>query len=97
MTTVAVLGAGSWGTTLANLLADKGHEVRLWAYETEVVDSINHRHENSVFLAGCPLAESLRASNDAAEVVAGAAVVLSVIPSHAVRCERHQGHRDRHA
>ena len=85
MTTVAVLGAGSWGTTLANVLAQKGHEVRLWAYEPEVVDGINRRHENPVFLEGCPLAESIRASNDAAQVVAGAPVVLSVIPSHAVR------------
>ncbi len=85
MTTVAVLGAGSWGTTLANVLALKGHEVRLWAYEAEVVEGINSRHENPVFLKGCPLAESIRASNDAAQVVTGAPVVLSVIPSHAVR------------
>ncbi|NNG14973.1 MAG: NAD(P)-dependent glycerol-3-phosphate dehydrogenase [Gemmatimonadales bacterium] len=94
MTTVAVLGAGSWGTTLANLLAHKGHEVRLWAYETEVVESINQRHENSVFLTGCPLAESLHASNDAVDVVAGAPVILSVIPSHAVRSV--VGQLDRH-
>ena len=85
MTTVAVLGAGSWGTTLANVLAQKGHEVRLWAYEQEVVEGINSRHQNPVFLEGCPLAESIRASNDAAQVVTGAPVVLSVIPSHAVR------------
>jgi len=85
MTTVAVLGAGSWGTTLANVLARKGHAVRLWAYEPDVVEAINQRHENPVFLAGCPLAETIRASNDAAQVVDGAPVVLSVIPSHAVR------------
>jgi glycerol-3-phosphate dehydrogenase (NAD(P)+) len=85
MTTVAVLGAGSWGTTLANLLAHKGYEIRLWAYESEVVDAVNDQHENTAFLPGCPLAESIRASGDAHEVVAGAEVVLSAIPSHAVR------------
>ena len=41
MTRIGVLGAGSWGTTLADLLARKGHDVRLWAYEAEVVESIN--------------------------------------------------------
>ena len=85
MTTVAVLGAGSWGTTLANLLATKGETVRLWAYETDVVQAINRRHENPVFLANCPLAPSLRAYDDAAEAVRDCEVVLSVAPSHTVR------------
>ena len=53
---IAVLGAGSWGTTLANLLAQKGEEVRLWAYEAEVVDSINAAHRNELFLPDAPLA-----------------------------------------
>ena len=44
MTPIAVLGAGSWGTTLANLLAVKGETVRLWAYEPEVVAAVNQRH-----------------------------------------------------
>ncbi|HMV31045.1 MAG TPA: 2-dehydropantoate 2-reductase N-terminal domain-containing protein, partial [Gemmatimonadales bacterium] len=65
MTRVAVLGAGSWGTTLADLLARKGHEVRLWAYEAEVVEAVNRRHENPVFLPGCSLAPSLQALPDA--------------------------------
>jgi glycerol-3-phosphate dehydrogenase (NAD(P)+) len=85
MTTVAVLGAGSWGTTLANLLAKKGHGVRLWAYEPEVVASINREQRNTLFLPGVTLAPGLRAFGDAAEAVTGADVVLSVIPSHAVR------------
>ena len=94
MTTIAVLGAGSWGTTLANLLAHKGQDVRLWAYEEEVVDAVNNRHENTVFLPGAPLAESIRASGDAHEVVAGADVVLSAMPSHAVRSVVAQLHQD---
>ena len=85
MTQVAVLGAGSWGTTLANLLAAKGEQVRLWAYETEVVDAINRRHENPLFLPGIPLAPTLRAYADAREAVAKAPVIVSAAPSHAVR------------
>jgi glycerol-3-phosphate dehydrogenase (NAD(P)+) len=85
MTLIAVLGAGSWGTTLANLLATKGDEVRIWAYEPEVVAAINQRHENPVFLPGIPLAPGLRAYGDAREVVTGAPVIVSAAPSHAVR------------
>jgi glycerol-3-phosphate dehydrogenase (NAD(P)+) len=82
---VAVLGAGSWGTTLADLLARRGESVRLWAYEPEVVDAINRTHENPFFLAGFPLAPSLTAYADACEAVAGADTVVSASPSHAVR------------
>lgn len=85
MTRVAVLGAGSWGTTLANLLACKGDDVRLWAFEPDVADAINRTHENPVFLAGVGLAPGLRATGDAAEAVKGAEVVVSAPPSHAVR------------
>jgi glycerol-3-phosphate dehydrogenase (NAD(P)+) len=82
---VAVLGAGSWGTTLANLLARKGEEVRIWAYESEVVDAINSRHENPLYLPDCTLAPRLTAAADARDVVRGASVILSAAPSHAVR------------
>lgn len=84
MTTIAVLGAGSWGTTLADLLARKGTTVRLWAHEADVADAINARHENPVFLPGAALAPSLTASGDAAEVVRDADLVVSAAPSHAV-------------
>jgi glycerol-3-phosphate dehydrogenase (NAD(P)+) len=85
MTGVAVLGAGSWGTTLADLLARKGHQVRIWAYEPEVVESINARHENAVFLPGATLAASVTAHSYPAEAVTGARVVLLAAPSHAAR------------
>jgi glycerol-3-phosphate dehydrogenase (NAD(P)+) len=85
MTTVAVLGAGSWGTTLANLLAKKGQGVRLWAYEPEVVEAINREHRNPVFLPAVALAPGLRAFSDPREALERSDVVLSVIPSHAVR------------
>jgi glycerol-3-phosphate dehydrogenase (NAD(P)+) len=85
MSRAAVLGAGSWGTTLANLLACKGEEVRLWAYEPEVVEAVNREGENPVFLPGVPLSRKIRAFGDAREAVAGAEVIVSVPPSHAVR------------
>jgi glycerol-3-phosphate dehydrogenase (NAD(P)+) len=85
VTRIAVLGAGSWGTTLANLLACKGDEVRLWAYEPEVVEAVNRDRENPMFLPGVPLSGKIRALGDAREAVSGAAVIVSAPPSHAVR------------
>lgn len=85
MTTVGVLGAGSWGTTLADLLARRGHVVRLWAYEPEVVNAVNTRHENPLFLPGCALADTLWATGDAVAAVQGAEVVVTVAPSHVIR------------
>jgi glycerol-3-phosphate dehydrogenase (NAD(P)+) len=85
VTTVAVLGAGSWGTTLADLLARKGNRVRLWAYEQEVVDAVNRRHENPLFLPGVTLAGDLVAESDARAAVERADVIVSAPPSHALR------------
>ncbi|HEU5154018.1 MAG TPA: NAD(P)-binding domain-containing protein, partial [Gemmatimonadales bacterium] len=85
MTAVGVLGGGSWGTTLADLLARKGLSVRIWAYEAEVVESINRQQENTLFLPGCRLAKGLRAYADPVETVQGADVILSASPSHVVR------------
>ena len=85
MSTVAVLGAGSWGTVLANLLAGKGETVRLWAYEPEVVEAINRTHENPLFLPGVRLSADLRAFGDPREAVGGAGVIVSAPPSHVTR------------
>ena len=85
MTDVAVLGAGSWGTVLADVLARKGFDVHLWAYEPDVADVINTRHENPAFLPGVALDATLRASANLAAVVAGAPVICSVAPSHVSR------------
>jgi glycerol-3-phosphate dehydrogenase (NAD(P)+) len=82
---VAVLGAGSWGTTLANLLAHQGHDVHLWAREPEVIESINRAHANELFLPGCALHPGVRARGEIAAVVRGAELVISAAPSHAVR------------
>jgi len=82
---IAVVGGGAWGTALADLLARKGEQVTLWARESEVVDSVNLRHVNDMFLPGGSLASSLRAEADLAVAIRGAETVVSVAPSHAVR------------
>ncbi len=85
MTRVGVLGAGSWGTTLADLLARQSHEVRLWAYEADVAEAINRQQENPVFLPGSRLGATLRATNSAPEAVSGAECVVVASPSHVTR------------
>jgi glycerol-3-phosphate dehydrogenase (NAD(P)+) len=83
---IAVIGAGAWGTALAIALARKGsHRIKLWAYEKDVVESIRTTHVNEPFLSGCPMPESIEATQSLAEAIAGAEVVLSVMPSHHAR------------
>jgi len=84
VTRIAVVGAGSWGTTLADLLAAKGDEVVLWAYEPEVAEEINRRHRNDLFLPEAPLHPGVRATTDLGAAVRGAAVVVCAAPSQAV-------------
>jgi glycerol-3-phosphate dehydrogenase (NAD(P)+) len=82
---IAVIGGGAWGTALADLLARKGEQVTLWAREPEVVESVNQRHVNEMFLPGAHLAPTLAATRDIAAAVRGAEVIVSAAPSHAVR------------
>ncbi|MFQ5428630.1 MAG: NAD(P)H-dependent glycerol-3-phosphate dehydrogenase [Thermodesulfobacteriota bacterium] len=82
---ITVLGAGSWGTTLANLLALNGHEVRLWAREAEVVESIRERSVNELFLPGIELSPKLCPEASITEAVTKAGLIVSVVPSHGVR------------
>jgi len=82
---IGVVGAGSWGTTLANHLALKGESVCLWAYESEVVRSIRGKHTNEMFLPGVDLEPCLECDNDLEAVVAPSELVLMVCPSHVTR------------
>lgn len=82
---VAVLGAGSWGTALAHHLAGAGHTVSLWAFEPPVAQAVNQDHENPTFLAGVPLNPALRATAELPQAVAGAELVVLVMPSHVFR------------
>jgi glycerol-3-phosphate dehydrogenase (NAD(P)+) len=82
---IAVIGSGAWGTALACHAAKLGHNVRMWALEPEVVDEINAKHANSVYLEGVELPETILASSDAPEVVGGAELVILVPPSKHLR------------
>jgi glycerol-3-phosphate dehydrogenase (NAD(P)+) len=65
---LGVLGGGAWGTALAQVAATGGRETLLWALEEEVVQAINKRHENPVFLGGVPLSPTIRATGDLGEL-----------------------------
>jgi glycerol-3-phosphate dehydrogenase (NAD(P)+) len=82
---VAVLGAGSWGTALAVLLCGNGHRVRLWGHEVEQVDALKRDGENRLFLPGIPLPGDLTATVSLDEALDGASDCLVVVPSHAFR------------
>jgi len=81
--TVAVLGAGSWGTALAALIARHGHRAVLWGRDAAVIEAIDARHENPHYLPGIELPSTLRASTDLAAIMRDADLVLVVVPSHA--------------
>jgi glycerol-3-phosphate dehydrogenase (NAD(P)+) len=82
---LGVVGAGSWGTALANLLACKGYELDLWVFEPEICKQIEKQHENKVFLPGVTLSPNLRPTNDIETAVADKDLVLVVVPSHVMR------------
>jgi len=82
---IGVIGAGSWGTTLANLLAKKGHAVTLWAYEPELVNEMATTGVNGPFLPDIRLSSRLTFTNSLEEAVAGKGLLLFVVPSQVVR------------
>lgn len=84
-TKIGVVGAGSWGTALANLLAVNGFEIDLWAYETEVCEQIKNHRENKIFLPGFTLEPNLHPTNDIEKVVKNKDILLLVVPSHLMR------------
>ena len=80
---VAVLGAGSWGTALAALIARHGHPVVLWGRDPVAVAAINATHEHPRYLPGVALPDTMVATTDLAAALREAALVLVVVPSHA--------------
>ena len=82
---IGVVGAGSWGTALANLLADKGYPIDLWVFEKEVKDQILAFRENRIFLPDVRLSSNLHPTNDLAEVVSNKNLLVVVVPSHLMR------------
>ncbi|MDQ3957874.1 MAG: NAD(P)-dependent glycerol-3-phosphate dehydrogenase [Actinomycetota bacterium] len=86
MTKVAFIGAGSWGTATAALVAAKNrYETYLWARRAELAETINLYHENPEYLPDAPLPESLHATNDMEEALRGAEIVVMGVPSHGFR------------
>lgn len=82
---IAVLGSGSWGTALGQVLAENGHEVVLWGREDHIADEINQAHTNSHFLPGINLPTAIVATTDLKEALDQATVLLFVLPTKAIR------------
>ena len=80
-----VLGAGSWGTALAKLLADQGHSTRLWARRKVMADAIQGQRENQAYLPGFPLPDMLETTSDLAFALEGSDLIVSVVPTHGLR------------
>jgi glycerol-3-phosphate dehydrogenase (NAD(P)+) len=85
LTQLAIIGGGSWGTALACILASRFDRVTLWVHEPDLADRIEQTRVNGIFLPGIPIPPNVRAGHSLEIALAGADVVLSVMPSHAVR------------
>jgi glycerol-3-phosphate dehydrogenase (NAD(P)+) len=85
VTRVAVIGAGSWGTSASWLLGGKGHDVSLWAREPEIADGINSEHHNPVYMRDVILPDCVVATPDIEQALFGAEAVVMVTPSIGVR------------
>jgi glycerol-3-phosphate dehydrogenase (NAD(P)+) len=85
MAQIAVMGAGSWGTAFALVLADAGNDVRLWGRRPELCETINSKHENSDYLPGVVLPDAISATSDPVEALADAEVVVLAVPSQQLR------------
>jgi glycerol-3-phosphate dehydrogenase (NAD(P)+) len=82
---IGVVGAGSWGTAIADLLACKGFQTHLWVFEKEVKDHIEQFHENKLYLPDHQLSPKLSVSNDLTDVVSDKSLIVVVVPSHVMR------------
>lgn len=85
MSKVLVVGAGSWGTALAIVLADNGLDVRIWARRKEQVHEINERHTNEEYLPGITLPKNIVGYSDLKEASSSVDTILIVVPTKAIR------------
>ncbi|MBI5212132.1 MAG: NAD(P)-dependent glycerol-3-phosphate dehydrogenase [Nitrospirae bacterium] len=82
---ISVIGAGSWGTTLASLLGEKGYDVTLWTHETDLAERINKERVNNLYLPDIALSHNLKATNDIAEAVSTSRYIVNVVPTQYIR------------
>ncbi len=82
---ISVIGAGSWGTTIASLLAEKGYDTLLWANEITVADYINKKRENMLYLPGILLPDNLKATNNLFDAVIRSRYIICVVPTQYIR------------
>ncbi len=85
MERVGIVGAGAWGTTLAKVLAEKGHAVTLWVWERELASAIMRERENGIYLPGVQLPEALEVTTSLKQVPRGCSALILVTPSHILR------------
>ncbi|NLP51932.1 NAD(P)H-dependent glycerol-3-phosphate dehydrogenase [Bacillus sp. RO1] len=85
MKKVAVLGAGSWGTALAMVLADNNHEVRLWGHKQAQIDEINQRHTNEKYLKNIKLSDKIVGFTSMEEAVESVEAIVLAVPTKAMR------------
>jgi glycerol-3-phosphate dehydrogenase (NAD(P)+) len=85
MKKIAVIGAGSWGTTLACLLAEKGYNVSLWAYEENLAEEINRKRVNTLYLPDFTVPDSIAVSHNLEDVIEDSRYILSVVPTQYTR------------
>ena len=88
--TVGVIGAGSWGTTLARIMGQNNPRVLVWAHEAEVIESINAEHENKLYKPGIALPETIEATTDLQQLCEQCKFMLVVVPSHVFRKVMHE-------
>ena len=82
---IAVLGSGSWGSALAKVVSDNGHQVTLWGRRPELAAQIQESRENATFLPGARFADTLRSTSDLAEALHGAQMMVMAVPTHGIR------------
>lgn len=82
---IAVLGAGSWGTTLAIVLSENGHHVTMWEVFPEQAEALLRDRENKKFLPGVPIPESIEVTGEVGRALDGAQLALFVVPTHTMR------------
>ncbi len=82
---IAVIGAGSFGTALAKLVAENGHEVLLWSHSVDTAEAIRTQRENTIYLKGITLPDSVNVTTDFEAAVAHAELIISATPTQAIR------------